>query len=1100
MSTYFDELFQLHPIGRGEPLWKMKITWSEYEKLKEILRSQARYAFTGYEREVALYYGEWYRREYVKGKNSKEDLCDGLGIDGSYGGDLLDAAGIGLKKLKLQVIRVNRDWPKFSALYQGGLPMNRIATEIQSKEGFSAWNTFFRALVWDEVDFSLINDNRDIPAKSTSLREFCEVLQTAAIEPDAPWNPSNCHEWWQVVVRNFDIAKRERKALNPFSFKWLIEMNDNSGDATISYQIKGPWALSQKFLEGHGIEKAPFIPFAVTVEGKTYPLAEYYTYNGVLSSRRQVSFIPREGYVIGDVVDVIMCGEESKSLGLARSLDPSDPKLLCLEDRRRNIFTLGDQKKLASEPCRILATPDWESMDGLPFKEFIIRGETFRVFITSPGMTHLEFVSSTGKEKILDPDVPFKWTAINDNYALKTEVGIREKVYNADNMVFYLGRGERLLEKEVPVKYAPVGRSIWKDTAEYGRIKAVINAEGNESIDPVTFFNVGFLELRKVVKPEDRNPRDECRIAINWPHGTVEAAIKVRDDGSEQPVAIAEPKGVWFISKQTLGGARTAEFIFKPTGKNGAAFRLNIIPPFSGFAIYDKEGRELHDNAVIPMAEIESYRYFLNESLQIFPIVAKPQCNKSQDKEFPDRKAMRLKHDDLKYCYFNSGRNQMRAYEKLASITRNERDIPCEGPLPSLFYYGSTQIDHLLENKALPLDKASATLRIGPDGFKVSFSDYPYKLKFEDGNVIVRNHAGLSGYYGGLLALPINNPEATPVALVKDDKKNTYVLPEDITASQENRWLVYGEEAGLVLPILVDTAASLDEPTRKALRKDNIRNIKARLLVEGLFSEEWRRVLKWFEIVQEGRIPASSVLDLVAVSDDNQLLHTFALHFFIMHSHLFKFKEEITEEDIRKGIGRWDDWRDPNAQLIDLQKQLSFLWQWAYNADKEFTCKQLSTLKSEDAEMLRSFFARWMGVNGLEERMLECLTELPKHISECYKAIADGFIEWMNGDNKSFSGLRTESIPPQTLLNPDTEQNGGDEILSEEAAATFVSLRALLDKYGKPSTDELWIRERRMMSGLLTSMNISDIAEDEETKMQIRKSTIYGLKFMDYEL
>lgn len=1085
MNTYFDELFQLHPIGRGEPLWKMKISWSEYGKLKEILRSQARYAFTGYEREAAFYYGEWYRREYVKGKNSKEDLCIDLGIDGSYGKDLLAAAEAGLKKLKLQVIRINRDWPKFSALYQGGLPMNRIVTEIKSKEGFSAWNTFFRALVWDEVDFSLINDNRDIPAKSSSLREFCEVLQAAAIEPDAPWNPSNCHEWWQVVVRSFDIAKRERKALNPFSFKWLIEMNDNSGDARISYQIKGPWALSRQFLSGHGMENSPFIPFSVTVEGKTYPLAEYYTYNGVLSSRRQVSYIPRGGYALGDVVDVVMCGEESKSLGLARSLDPSDPKLLCLQDSRRNIFTLGDQKKLASEPCRILATPDWVSRDGLPFKEYLINGATFRVFVTPPGMTHLEFVSSTGKEKILDPDVPFKWTAINEDYALKTEVGIREKVYNTDNMVFYMGRGERLLKKEVPVLFAPVGRSAWKESAEYGRIKAVIKAEGNESVDPVTFYNVGSLEIKKVVNPTDRNPRDECRIAIVWPHGTIQAATRALDDGSEQPVAQDESNGVWFISKQTLGGARTAEFVFKPDGKSGAAFRLNVIPPFSGFAIYDKEGRELHDNAVIPMAEIESYRYFLNESLQIFPTADTSRYG-------------------LRYCYSSAKKNRMHISEKIASITRNERDIPYEGPLPSLFYYGSTQIDHLLENKAKMLPDASATLRVGTDGFKVSFKEYPYKLKFEDGRVIVRNHEGHPGYFGGLFALPITDPAASPVALLKDYRVNTYVLPEIITASPESRWLVYGEEAGLVLPIMVDTASSLDEPARKALREANIKAIKAKLLGEGLFSEDWRRVLRWFEIVQEGRIPASSVLDLVAVADDNQLLHTFALHFFIMHSHLFKFKEEISKEDIKNGIGRWDDWHDPDAQLIDLQKQLSFLWKWSYDADCKFICRQLSTIKAEDAEFLRSFFARWMGVNGPEEQMLEWLSDLPKHLPACYEAVAKGFIEWMSGDNcksNSFAGLRMESLPPQTLLNPDTHQNGGDEILSEQAAAVFRSLRApVLAKYGSPSRDEIWVRERRMLSDLLRSMNLSDIAEDEETKMQIRKSTIYGLKFMDYEL
>ena len=84
-TAYFEILKTrgLKGLQKDTPLWKLKLTDSEYDSIKQTLRSHTadlhRYGI-----EAALYYAEWWRRDYNGNIPSKEDVAQSLGLSRGY--------------------------------------------------------------------------------------------------------------------------------------------------------------------------------------------------------------------------------------------------------------------------------------------------------------------------------------------------------------------------------------------------------------------------------------------------------------------------------------------------------------------------------------------------------------------------------------------------------------------------------------------------------------------------------------------------------------------------------------------------------------------------------------------------------------------------------------------------------------------------------------------------------------------------------------------------------------------------------------------------------------------------------------------------------
>ena len=165
------------------PVWKLRLTDEEFEKLENLLLEKAIIReFTSVRKEAALYYAEWWRRIFNGGRFGHNDICSSLLSDTTLSDALYQAAKSGARALGIQnaTIRTeNRetDYSLRPILYQGGLPMNWINHEIGNPN--SSWVRFIKALVWNEQDFSEIQSLGVIAQQDQSIKSFCDQLRKA---------------------------------------------------------------------------------------------------------------------------------------------------------------------------------------------------------------------------------------------------------------------------------------------------------------------------------------------------------------------------------------------------------------------------------------------------------------------------------------------------------------------------------------------------------------------------------------------------------------------------------------------------------------------------------------------------------------------------------------------------------------------------------------------------------------------------------------------------------------------------------------------------------------------------------------------------------
>lgn len=1036
--SFFDTLLQSRELTHSSQfLWMLKLRAEEYEELKSVLRNSP--GFRGLERECALYFAEWWRREYAGGHARIQEVCESvfnndIEQDAFYAAAIAGARRLGVQIVKTQGPEREKDNTKYSIFFQGGLPMNFIVKEILKSGESSNWDRFFRSLVWDEQDYSQIPGK--VASRTASIHEFCAALRSAENISEAPFSPSGCKKWWDIIVRDFEIEKRAHNARNPFRFKWQLQVNENRKTIETAFNISGPQVLSPEFINEHHLSGLDFVSLSVLINGTPYPLAEYNENNGKFYSRRIIDKTFK--YTPGDEVEIIVNENGLNGEVIDQHyLDFTDPKICILNDPRRNVFTLCDEKKLATDKCFVICSPDWRCESIVP-DIYHIEDESVRVFKTTPELIPLMMTSpESGDKKELNPNRPLTWTIIDDKQALSLGVPAKERLYNApDGVIFYEGAGERN-KKECSVVYASKGSNNWSTRPQYGVIKARVKRPDNESVDAVTFINVGNLEIKSI-----DSSRDSCRIQITWPYGRVEC---------ESANRLQENENIWMISRMDLADTRFAPFTFYPEKGKGEPFTVNFKVPFYGFQIYNFEGKEIEDKAIIPAVDLDGFRYYLHlrGRLEIIPGT--------------DEKA-----EELKYRYTESDdKKGVRVSEKLADLPPRERTIPFEGRLASLFLDGSEQISALLDKQNESLPDAKVTIRVRHDDVnqKYFFKDFPYRLDIENGEIKVITHDGLPTYEMGLLAVPFSNPEMNPVRFPRIEVER-YSIPEEVIKVGLGGWLVFGDAKGYILPRALFME---DNPTydfRTSSRAEIIESLKGELKDTSMFSPAWRRALKWFEMIQEGTIPGTSILELVAIADDRDLLGKLALHLYILNC-----KSEEDKARIK-------------SACIDFQKQMSFLWLWAGDSGAR---EWLLSLGDDMMPALKSFYGKWVVDNKKENEWVKYLTD-QNHIPECYDAFKKDFKTWLET-------LKTDGVPDKKYLHADIIQNGGDERLSPEAQEIFALAKSRVPNAKALSADDVWKSERRILSDMLCEMNLGNMGETESVKREVRKSIIYGLKF-----
>ncbi len=1047
---YFENLLINRNISKADInfLWELHLTDKEYSDLKGILWEDAQDNRFSDTKAAALYYAEWWRREFCGGHVGTDDPCRTLLEDDTLKDQLYQAAQRGATELGVQIITTRGEQREvrnimYSLFYQGGLPMNYIVQEILSN-GNNGWNTFIRQLVWNQQDFNQVNGLGEIASRSDSMQGFCAKLRTAADNQDPSIQPYYHKDlWWNVVVRQFEESKRERRARTPFEVSWVFRFDNRVKRITAGARISGQSTLSEEFIRENNLTGREFTTISVLVNDKNIYTAEY---DQKFYCRKSIEI--KFQYNIGDTITISL--NEGERILSKKALDFDSPKLLFCKDDDETRFYLGEPHHLKDHRCRIVASNDWrEDCDRLGgCISYGIGGQNVNVFniIDTNNIIILRNICD-GEIKKIDPAQSFHKTFIDYRCAIALSIPAKEHVFNAHrHLRFYEGDENDARSVGLnDVYFSPKGERNWSSTSPLGEIKARVKLADNEYSEPVHFINSGDLEINVI-----KSSHDSCNIQINWGFGSIESDH-------------AERRGEnWTITRDNLISNRYCVFTFKPQNRLGTEFKLTLTPPFHDFCIFDQNDNKIAHRSIIPLVDLNNYRYYINSN-QRYRLVF-------------DR--------DQGHCfdYINGPNSQgAKVSEVLVEQIIAERQIAHEGPLGSLFLEGSEQIEHRINNACLSLPYIKTDINItDSEDRQCSYSVKPFPLRLvrQDKAVTITNaNTSTLSYSGSIFALPFDEPGLTPVELIKDTD-NIYILPTEMYKSTYNHWLVYGDRQGYILPISVKTAnTDIQEQSENvgtssnengATRADKLSEIKNRLLNEPMFSESWEKAIKWYKMLPQGCIPGTSVLELVAIADEWTLPIKLALHLWV--------EALCSTSSVKESINYLE------SSLIDFSKQMSFLWKWCRIPSEEEINSFARELFDEGRINLDKCYFGWTLTQPID-----LFQANPQRINPDRTVLFKAFIEWIGI-------IRTESQPIQILTDPDIN-NHGDGLTSNEARDYFNHMIMTNPGIARLPLNDKWISVRHNCDQMFQAIDFGIMPGNEHVRREIRQSIINGLKY-----
>ncbi|MDE5807758.1 MAG: hypothetical protein K2H76_06540, partial [Muribaculaceae bacterium] len=241
MPSLFDTLVLRRP-KRGNkveirPLWKLKISDSEFDELRSFLLTGVKIKcpdwFLKYPRECLLFFSEYWKRYFNGGKHSVRDVlrCLSENLEQEYERAFYKAARNGGSLLKIEVYEGEGDRHRTldSILYQGGLPMRLICQS--DGDGFQNWKAFAKRLIRGYIDLS--HDELGLGQAATnlkSIRQFAERIYLGLATNDAEAMPFYCsnsnHPWFKALMELKESERKKNQECNPFSIDWVIELDD----------------------------------------------------------------------------------------------------------------------------------------------------------------------------------------------------------------------------------------------------------------------------------------------------------------------------------------------------------------------------------------------------------------------------------------------------------------------------------------------------------------------------------------------------------------------------------------------------------------------------------------------------------------------------------------------------------------------------------------------------------------------------------------------------------------------------------------------------------------------------------------------------------
>lgn len=938
--SFFDTLLKRRGYDKCPlPLWRLKLTDSEYSELRQLLEecthSPGSHHFVGVRREAALFFAEFWRREYVDGSHSKQMVYDALrSPNKDLSDEFFDNACAGAKSLQIeQYIGAKTDYLN-SMLYQGGLPMKLLT----KNESYSVWDRFTRGLVNRRIDFDEL-DLGKVATASSSMRDYCKQLIDALERDQYKLMPFYCEDEndnWFIFLKELATQERSRhRQMHPFSLDWEFRIDKPEKRISIKYAIRGLQKLPAAFLDEHSLNKTAFFSAQVRVDGKTGDTFDY------VNDFCRYTVVSKHPYVIGQEI-ALYIHEEDNPL-LSDRIDLVVPYLLY--KNKEGKYVMGNQLgKLES----VLLIPDgWEIENGDSFtvNDYTIEDRRIRALSIGAEFSGDIVTKSADESLTFGQSAQLYWTEMVSNPLYVPD--IIDSVYDAKQCKYSLcsdaGETGKAIRAQ-DMQYRNKWQNEWKSEASYGEIFARVKDADGHFVSPIRFINIGDGLSVSLLDADS----ETCRLKVRWPHGHVstnEGILKYND--------------VWEVKKDACADPRKIQFDFVPDGNGNNQFSLSIRAPFKDFSILDIEGNPVEQNALIPYTDVDKYQYH-------------------------------LVGQDIKSYSFGGVTRELKRYDDKLYIVENGKrikPIPYEGSLLALF--GSREVlRSMLEKTAKSmLDASVEVFFITDDGHRLDFSikEAPFRVRQSDeGKIeILGSNDKVLDYHGALKLFKMDEPDIQPEVLNYQADKG-YVLPESIRPWGNT--LLTGRTRGRICPAMVNLCETLDAEYRiknwpeSISSTSSISSINQEIKNCTLDDNFWKRTLSWFECTQREDIPASSILELMCVGSDYMALICMAFQLFAKCS---------GDEEKETLMG----------QLKTMSDDLDFQWYWLSPYLDGIISKLQPFIKDINSRLIQRLYIRWAIKQG--NRAMERLANLNnpeayvQNIGECLNDSLKEFTDWV---------------------------------------------------------------------------------------------------------
>jgi hypothetical protein len=836
--SYFDELLKKREMQL--PLWKLKVTDEEYENLRRYLEKETHAVgilpFGAWQKECALFFAEYWRREYREGAHSVRMVYDALHstrIGKRFENEFYDAALKGAKRLKIEFLSGQNTQYLDTLLYQGGLPMQLVV-----QQGYNgAWDRFLRRLLNGKVNFDELNLGV-VASQSKGLQEFCAQLYEAAHAGQYMKMPFWCRDennsWYVYIQEILKDEKRRSRQLHPFSLTWRFDVDRIGKVITCKYLMKGLQKLPKTFIDEHNLSQN-FFSVQLRVNGK--PSGSPFEYNDNFC--RYAVRISHH-YHLGDTIALYL--NDAEEPFQSKDIDMSIPHALFLNAEGR--YELGN--KVGKEQSLIIIPEGWnvENADGYKIETYSWADETYQGLLLDAGFEGIVTLTSVDGKICFGNDEPVYWTDLTSRPLYQPE--IEETLYDARSAYFALATDD----EDGSVKHVSGGDvefrskwdSHWTSQPAFGEIYARKQEKGGKFVAPIKLINVGEGLTISIVSAE----KDSCAIRVLWAHGNVVCREGVK-----------KANDTWEIHRQNCPDERKIHFVLSPTVNVNNAFTVSLKAPFRDFTIFDEKGNPIESDSWVPYSDVDKYQYHL------------------------------IGQDVKEYSYGGHKRKLSWIGDKLFIIENGNRlkSIPYEGSLMILFDSREV-LRSLLERTSLDMIHAEVPVHFHADGRDYDFyiKDSPFRLhQTVDGKIVVTGKDKKPvNFTGSFKLLKLDEPQHPSVLLMYNKLTGEYVLPEKIHSW--GKTLIVGNIRGRICPALVDAAHYMTVEERIELREETIKNINYMLPTAKIGEELWQRILGWFDRIQKDDIPASSLLELVCVGHDPTALVRLAFQLYVRSS------------------------------------------------------------------------------------------------------------------------------------------------------------------------------------------------------------------------